>query len=213
MTPDEIMQLRHALHAFAGRVITPGLAMAIEDAATFQQDRAIDPARFDPEWRGDYRIGVERFNDVLHELHPLHVKHWQETEKHRHGIALDPDYEAMSRAERAGRMLQFTVRHRCEWGAPLVGNLRMYLAESLHSRTLLAEEDTLYIAPEHRGIGFLPMHLLRYAERALRAVGVREIRANSKLVNRADVLMRRMGYAAVATQFVKVFHEEIGHVQ
>lgn len=203
MTQDEIVQLRYALHRFAGQVVTPDLARAIEAAACFEQDRSIDISPFEPEQRGEYRIGVERFADVLDELHPLHEKHWLETEKHRHGLRLDPDYDAMRRAELSGRMLQFTVRH----GDELVGNLRMYVAQSLHTKTLVADEDTLYLLPEHRG-GFLAMHLLRYAERVLRAVGVRTIRANSKTLNRADVLMRRMRYQDVAIQFVKVFDED-----
>jgi hypothetical protein len=53
----------------------------------------------------------------------------------------------------------------------------------------------------------LGLRLMRYAEKCLRVIGVREISANSKLVNKADVLMRRMGYTAVATEFTKVFED------
>lgn len=64
----------------------------------------------------------------------------------------------------------------------------------------------LYLAPEVRG-GFAAVTLMRFAEGALLSIGVREIRADSKLVNRADVLMRRLGYEPVALKFVKVFKE------
>ena len=75
----------------------------------------------------------------------------------------------------------------------------------MHTGTVFAQEDTLFIVPEHRG-GFLAVHLLRYVEQVLvGCLGVREIRADSKLVNNAGVLMRRLGYTPTAQQFVKVF--------
>lgn len=195
-------QLHRALAAHLGSELTPEIAAAVCAQASQTPDKSIDPDQFAPQIYSGYVIRVERFKDVLPELEPLHAEHWQETEKHRHGIAMNPDYEGMAERERAGRMLQFTVRK----GGELVGNLRVYLKTSMHSQTMFAEEDTLYLRLAHRG-GFLAVALLRYAEDALRAIGVREIRANSKLVNKADVLMRRLGYRAVAMQFVKVFKE------
>src|SRR5262249_33873566 len=112
-----------------------------------------------------------------------------------------PDYDSMSRADRAGGLLQFTVRYR----GRIVGHCRMYLGRSSHSDNLIASEDTLYVDPAHRG-AWLGMKLLRYVEQCLlqHAGDLIEIEANSKLANRADVLMRRMGYAPVATQFHKI---------
>lgn len=202
------MMFRRAVAEHLGSALTPEVAAAIERAASVDElDSAIDVGMFAPEVHGDYRIAVERFSAVLPELHRLHEHHWLETERHRNGLTLDPDYAAMEASERAGRMLQFTVRK----DGALVGNLRMYLATSRHTKTLVAHEDTLYLEPVARG-GFLAMHLLRYAERALLRLGVVEIRADSKLVNNADVLMRRMGYQPVALQFVKMIKEPT-HVQ
>lgn len=192
--------LRQAISQHLGQVLTPEIAAAIEVASRTPEGDPIDPRSFGTQQRGEYLIAAERFEDVLPELHTLHVQHWIETERHRHGIALNPDYAAMAAMERAGRCIQFTVRHQ---GA-LVGNLRMYLGVSLHTQTRYASEDTLFIAPGHRG-GFLVMALIRFAEGALRSIGIPEIRVNSKLVNKADVLMRRMDYQPVALEFVKFF--------
>lgn len=191
--------LRRALASFLGQELTPEVAAQIYARVMDDADRAVDPARFAPQVHGGYVYAVERFRQVLEELHPLHVAHWRETEKHRHGLPLDPDYRQMALRERLGELMQFTVRR----DARLCGHLRVYLGRSLHSGTVFAEEDTLYVAPEHRG-GWVGMHLLRYAQQCLQALGVRELRADSKLVNKADVLMRRLGYQAVATKFVKV---------
>jgi len=192
--------LRQALGAHLGQVLTPEVAAAIEVAASAPADDSHTPEQFGSVTHGDYTIQVERFVDVLNELHTLHVLHWAETEKHRAGLPMRPDYLALMAQERAGRMLQFTVRH--AGVGELVGNLRMYLARSTHTQTPYAQEDTLYIKPEHRG-GFTVMALIRFAEAALRSIGVPEIRIHSKLVNNADVLMRRMKYQPVALEFVK----------
>jgi hypothetical protein len=41
-------------------------------------------------------------SDVQEELHPLHVLHYAETERHRRGIALAPKYDRVRAMERAG---------------------------------------------------------------------------------------------------------------
>lgn len=194
--------IRQALVEHLGQVLTPDVAMALEMAAVAPADRAIDPTAFGRHQHGEYTIAAEHFDSVLPELHALHEVHWLETEAHRHGLALRPDYAGMSALARNGRCIQFTVRH----AEQLVGNLRVYLGTSLHTQTTYASEDTLFISPEHRG-GFLVFALIRFAENALRALGVAEFRVNSKLVNNADVLMRRLRYQPVALQFVKFFKE------
>lgn len=192
-------ELALAMARYANQTLTPEVGRAIL-AAAFGSSRAIDTAQFHPEGMGEYVIQAEPFAQLLPELTPLHEAHWQETENWRAGIPMNPNYEAICERERLGRLLQVTLRH----NGTLVGHLRMYLNESLHTQTLYAEEDTLYITPEHRG-GFLAIKMIRWMERCVRTLGVREIRANSKLVNRVDVLMKRAGYETVAFQYCKVF--------
>lgn len=194
-----VSAIRQALVEHLGQVLTPDVARALEMAAIAPEDRSIDPRAFGQETHGEYVIAAERFADVLPELHPLHELHWGETEAWRHRIPLNPDYAAMKNMERGGRLVQFTVRHQ----GVLVGNLRLFLSQSLHTQTPICSEDSLYITPDHRG-GFLAMALIRFAERALISLGIDEFRVNSKLANKADVLMRRMKYQPVAIQFVKI---------
>lgn len=191
--------LRKALAAHLGQALTPEVATAIELATLAPTDEARDPVTFGRVTHGNYTIQVERFADIVTEMHALHELHWIETERHRHGLAMNPDYLQFIARERRGQMIQFTMRSPI---GVLVGNLRMYLATSLHTQTRYASEDTLFIHPDHRG-SFAVMALMRFAESSLHAIGIQEIRVNSKLVNKADVLMRRMGYTPVATEFVK----------
>lgn len=194
--------LRSAMAHFLGSQLTPDVAAAIEAAALGLRE-PIDIAQMVPMQCGEYIIQATRLRPVLAELHELHKMHWLETEKHRHGLPLDPNYGFMLQRDSDGSLLQFVVNH----GGNIIGHLRMYVGTSLHSGTKFADEDTLFILPEHR-TGMLGIKLLRYAEQCLLSIGVREIRADSKLTNRADVLMRRMGYQPVATKFTKVFAGE-----
>jgi GNAT superfamily N-acetyltransferase len=194
-----VSPLRNSLAAHLGQVLTPEVAAAIELATVAPTENGHNPEFFGSVSHGGYTIAVERFSDIVLEMHALHELHWQETETWRHGLAMNPNYLEFVARERRGQLIQFTVRSPI---GLLVGNLRMYLAESLHTQTRYASEDTLFIHPDHRG-GFLAMALIRFAERSLHAIGIQEIRVNSKLVNKADVLMRRMKYQPVAIQFVK----------
>lgn len=200
MTILDHQLLRMALAHFVGQELTPEAAGRIEDIAMHREDLSHEPDRFGLVEFGEYKIRVERFRDIVCELDVLHRLHWDETEQHRHGLPLNPDYLHMARCERDGSLIQFTVRH----GADLIGNLRIYLSISMHSGTPLcsAEEDTLFIHPDHRG-SWLVMKLLRFAEDSLKSIGVREFNFDSKVVNRADVLMRRMGYRLTAYLFTK----------
>lgn len=194
---------RSTLAAKLGRVLTPEDAAEIEAAFFFVPDESHEPKQFGKVERSGYSIQAEKFADIVGEIHPLHQQHWLETEKHRHGLVLNPNYDTLLACERAGRLLQFTMRTDA---GELVGNLRMYILPCAHTKTQYGMEDTLFIKPEHRG-GFNVMALMRFAEVSLRSLGIREIRVNSKLVNKADVLMRRMGYDPVALEFVKFFEE------
>jgi len=195
-------QIRQVLSEHIGKVLTPDLACDIELAATSPQESPINPVSFGETEHDGYEIRAERMADILPELHPLHEAHWQETEGYRHGFSLNPDYLRYQAIERAGGLIQFTARKDGE----LVGNLRLFMSESLHTQTSLVTEDTIFLKPEHRG-GFLAMAMLRFGEDAVRSLGAQEIRSNSKLVNRADVLMRRMKYEPFAIQFAKFFKE------
>lgn len=195
---DRLARFRQALVPHLGQPLSPELCAALEHAAFATPDERIDSGQFEPQACGSYTFAVESFAAVLPELHRLHEAHFAETEKHRHGLPLAPDYDAMAADERAGRLVQFTARHQ---GA-LVGNLRVYLGTSRHTGTRFATEDTLYLLPEHRG-GRTAMRFVQYAERCLSTLDVREVRATAKLVNGAARFLEGCGYRPVATELVK----------
>lgn len=195
-------RLREALGNQMGSILTPELAASIVCAAVDREDRALDPASFPVREHGDLRFAVESFRDILPELEPLHAAHFAETERHLAGFTLAPDYGYMAERERLGQLVQFTARN--EQGE-LVGNLRMYIGKSLHTGNKFAEEDTFYLSPSARH-GLASLAFLRYAEDMLvQVAAVVEIRANTKVVNRAHRLMDRRGFRHVANQYIKTF--------
>lgn len=197
-------RLQRALGDKLGCVLTPELAVEITMGALDMEDRAFDPQAFAPRAYRTLVFQAESFRDILPELEPLHRAHFNETEKHRAGLPLDPDYAYMAERERRGELVQFTAR---DADGNLVGNLRMYLGNSTHTGTRYADEDTFYLCPQVRR-GFNAIEFLRYVIDMLRSVGrVREIRANSKLVNRAHRLMEYLGFSHVANQYVMIFKE------
>lgn len=197
-------KLREALAGHLGLLLTPEIAARIEALAVDREDRSHDPKKFGEATYGRFVFAVERFRDIVPELHVLHEAHFEETELHRAGLGLNPDYDQLRERERRGSLIQFTCRERTT--RKLVGNIRMYVETSTHTGTLFANEDTLFLLPEVRA-GFLAIRFMQFAENCLRAIGVREIRTDSKVVNKAHRLVEYLGYKHVANKYVKVFSE------
>lgn len=191
--------LMDALQRNLGNVLTPELVAGLYMASQ-EQPEPLDVASIPGETYNGYSLAVERIEDVLHEIKPVHEVHWLETESYRHSIPLNADYEYMINAERTGRFMLFTVRSPDH---ELVGNCMMYLTRSTHTRQWIAEEDTIFVRLEHRK-GRLGVKLIKYVESVLRGLGISEIRVTVKTVNRAGDLLTALGYQHTANQLVKV---------
>lgn len=153
----------------------------------------------------NYTVQIERFEDCLKELRPLHQAHWEETEGYRHGLELNPDYGRIIDYESRGMYRLFTLRADGE----LVGNIGIYFNWSTHTQKKIASEDTLFVRKDHRGKVTKWFH--DEVENALKAMGVSEIRITVKMTNRVGKLMQRWGYKPVAVEMVKVY--EVPHVR
>jgi hypothetical protein len=200
-----IARIREVIGGHLGQVLTPEIACALEMAARepiAPPDKSFNPVTFGRQEYHGYVFAVERLREILPALHPLHEAHFLETEKHRLGFGLDMDYDYLMAAEHGGRMLQFTLRH----DGVLVGNIRMFIATSLHTATQYASEDTFFVLPAHRK-GLLAIRFWQFMEQAVKAIGVREIRTDSKVINKVHRLNEYCGYTHVANKFVKVFQE------
>jgi GNAT superfamily N-acetyltransferase len=189
-----------------GKPITDVVAADICFAAA-QLSTLVPPehiAMLPREYRKDAVFGVERMEDIAAEVKPLHLEHWRETEVHRHGLTFNMDYETLIRYEQAGRFVLFTLR---SGGGMLVGNCGMYLDRSVHTQTLIATEDTLYLLPEARR-GRTAVMFVKYVEDSLRKLGVKEIDITVKTVNKAARFFTMLGYKHVENGLTKVLEAE-----
>lgn len=206
-----VHRFRMAMARHLGKPLTPEVAAAIEAEAFHEPDQTIDGAALGQAGYGGLEFQAERFEEVLPELHALHEQHWAETERARHGFAMNPDYDYMCAAQRRGLLLQLTARHHGE----LVGNIRLYRYRDLHTQTDAAREDTFYLAP-HARRGLAAIAFWRFAERCLTRLGVREVRTDSKIlkdenghvVRNVGRLNERLGYTHVANQYLKTLPKE-----
>ena len=196
--------LRHCIASRLGQTLTPGVAAELEIAILYGPDNSHDPIKFGSKEYKGLLFKAERFADIIDEIHPLHEAHFQETEKHRLGFGLDVDYDAYCVYERRGELIQFTCRD-VETGK-LVGNIRMFVNKSLHTGTLYATEDTYYVLPEYRR-GFSALRFWQFMEDCMKTIGVREIRTDSKVLNKVHKLNEYCGYKHVANKYIKVFQE------
>lgn len=200
----DVQNLRRSIGARLGQVLTPELAADLELAILFGQDNPVNLEKFGRKVYKGMVFQAERLEDIVDEIHPLHEAHFQETEKHRMGFGLDIDYDQYIAHERRGELIQFTCRD--EETGKLVGNIRMFVNESLHTGTLYATEDTFYVLPEYRR-GFAALRFWQFMEDCVKSIGVREIRTDSKVLNKVHKLNEYCGYTLVAQRYVKVFQE------
>jgi hypothetical protein len=185
-----------ALHA--GETITKELAVAM--VRELFPDRSYSPSRFQVQEYKGYVFQLERLAEIQDEVHPLHEAHYAETEIYRAGVPLNMDYARLKDRAHDGGLLQFTAR---TVAGELVGQMRVYLSISMHTKTLIATEDVFYVKPEHRQ-GFMAVRLWQYADRCAESIGVTETYFDSKLLNKADQLARYLKYTPIATKFAKV---------
>lgn len=203
---NQLHRFRTAMAKHLGRELTPETAAGIELEAFVVPDESIDPAQFEPQEYDGLVFAAESFRAIVDELHPLHEAHYAETERARAGQPLAPDYDRIAALERDGKVLQFTARE----DGVLVGNIRMYLFDDLHTGTLGAREDALFLAkPARRGLR--AARFVRYAEQCLAQIGVADVWCDTKIlfddagnvIRDVGVLLKRQGYAHVANKFHK----------
>lgn len=198
--PELIQYLKERLGTLITPAICADICMLADRLPTLVHAEAINsiqPGRYEK-----FTFAIEKMEAIEEEIRPLHQAHWSETESHRHGLALNPDYGTFIQYEKAGRYVLFTVRDE----QALLGNCAMYLSESTHTKTLIATEDTLYFLPEARS-GKTAAKFIEYCENALKQMGVREINVSVKTINKAGRFFGMLGYKHVENGLTKVLED------
>lgn len=113
-------------------------------------------------------------------------------------LGLDLDLEFYETLERLGRLRAYTAR----LDARLIGYAIFVVARSPRRRYLTqAQQDTIHVLKEHRPR--VTPALVLFAERALRAEGVKLVYHSCPVGSRFGTMLERLGYPAVAQVHAK----------
>lgn len=193
--------LCEAVGDYLGKTLTPEVASQLcASVASRCYPGPVDTRMVFPKRVGSYVLRCARLIEEVEQLKELHLQHWRETETHRHTVPFAPDYARAIDLEAQGRYLLVVAEHTRT--QQIVGNYSIYLARSMHTQLLMATEDTLFVAKEHRR-GALGIRMIQYVEQALITLGASELNVSVKRVNDVGPMIERMGYAPVATQYNK----------
>lgn len=145
-----------------------------------------------------YEIGLERGDLNYAELEPNYRAHYAEMQARLRADGIDvgdynPRLDEYFRAFAGGWLLNYVVR----LDGNAVGHSNVYLTNDMHNGELIAQEDTIYILPEHRnGIG---KTLVKHILADLKARGVKRVMISPVTDLRVGKIWKRMGFREVAS--------------
>jgi GNAT superfamily N-acetyltransferase len=142
----------------------------------------------------------ERFDDVIDEVTPHLLRHWDELARNKDEIPLEPDYDAYSALDKAGRLLICT----CRDGGKIAGYACYFiLPRHPHYNAPWAIADIFWLAPEYRRL-HIGTGIFQSLEQALRARGVLVMHTTFKVEHpAAGYLLQSMGHVLIEHGYAK----------
>lgn len=135
------------------------------------------------------KYALERMDAVIEEIKPLLQAHYEEIAKYK-DIPLEPDWELYKKVDELGIMKIFTSRK--EDDNSLIGYGIYFVKPHLHYTTcLLAQQDILFISPNHRGSG---MKFIMWCDEQLKTMGVNLVIHHVKATHNFGPMLERIGY-------------------
>lgn len=144
-----------------------------------------------------YTVRQVRLLSELARIYPLWERHYGEMEARmrKDGLPVSPfapRTEQYIRSNEEGWLLVFILEH----GGEAVGYAQGYVTQDMHNGDWIAQEDAIYVVPEHRnGAGRI---LLEAVHDELRRRGVRRLNITTGTDLRASKWFQRRGYKHVA---------------
>ena len=138
----------------------------------------------------DITFQVERVTDVLDEIKPLLVEHWEEIALYKDQFPLNPDYEKYKVLDAAGVAHVVTARA----DGALIGYYISFIMPHLHYQDcIIAMNDILFIKKEYRH-GRVGMKIISFAEQELIKRGVHRMIIHVKTQHDFSPLLVHMGF-------------------
>lgn len=128
----------------------------------------------------------------LPKIQALMEDHWKEVASHQDIRRLKPNTEAFRILEEKGKLLTLFVMD----GDLIVGYSVNILVDHMHSDTLVAQNDAIYVDPAYRKSG-AGIRLMKVTERAAKDCGAKLLFWHSKPDSRLDTVLDRLGYGVM----------------
>jgi len=146
---------------------------------------------------------VEKLVDCLEEIKPLLESHYKEIAMYQDKIELNPDYDKYLTLCDSGVLHIVTARYE----GVLVGYFVSLVLPHLHYQDhMYAANDILFIAPEYRNAK-VGLSLFKYAEEALKELGVSVLTVHMKTLLPFDSLCEGLGYDYAERSYTKFIGE------
>lgn len=142
----------------------------------------------------------EQWPDVSRELKALVAIQWQEIALDKEEIPLDPDWSLYDRAHQKGIVNITTIRD----GERLVGwYVNLVQAHPHYKTTLFGFLDLYYVLPAYR-LPTVGMRLFGEMEKAMRALGVKELISITKMHHNIAPVFDRLGWRETGITYTKI---------
>lgn len=154
--------------------------------------------------KADYTYTVERLHEIFPELEPHWRDHYADLKARMEGEGMkvadyDPRIDQYFQFSRDGWLKTFVVRYL----GKVVGYSTIYVSHDMHNRTLIAQEDFIYVTPEHRnGAG---RKLTKFVLENLKLLGVTRFHVTAITDTRATILWKRLGFKELGTAMIYNF--------
>lgn len=152
-----------------------------------------------------YSFALEQGHENYSELEPLYKMHYGEMKGRllRDGVAIAdyaPRLTEYFRAFDGGWLLNFVIR---DPNDNAVGYSNIYVTNDMHNGELIAQEDTIYVLPDHRnGCGKM---LAKFVLEHIGGLGVKRMTITPITDLRSGKIWKRMGFKEVSVQMIYTF--------
>ena len=132
----------------------------------------------------------EFYDDVVEDIKPLILEHWNEIALHKDKILLNPDFRRYKLIENSGKLTIITARKETE----LVGYSIFFLGEHIHYKhCFVATNDVLFLTKKERK-GSCGIRLIKESERILKELGAKRLLFHVKPNKDFSPILARCGY-------------------
>ena len=151
-----------------------------------------------------YTVAIENLRKNYGAMEHIYRQHYATMRERLAGSGVEmsdynPRKEQYFAANEAGHLLHFVLR--CD--GEVVGYANIYLTNDMHNNDFIAQEDTIYVVPQHRnGSGRL---LARFVHQELKARGVKRLNVTIATDLVVSKWLARQGYKHAAHCMTLVF--------